>query len=187
MQSLWPTGYDPVAPLGPSWDTADWWFRGTAVQNMPPAKGQVALLPAGGELTLEIACNVAWTDYGYAMTNVACPGNVGAYHAGDPAADEVDESLVSGCALAIADVDDISEVTWDNLVVFSVQEKCVWEVNTTFSVPSYVLTPETNNRNLGRTLTQHVSSCPARCPSAQATTASAAGSGSPTTARVTRT
>jgi len=103
---------------------------------MVPAAGEVAILPAGGSVMLEIACNVAWTDYGYSNTNVACPGNVGAYHSGDPSADSVDEALLSGCALAIADVDDIALVTWDNLVVFSVQAECVWQVNTTFEVPS---------------------------------------------------
>lgn len=59
----------------------------------------------------------------------------GAYHAGTPGED-VEESLLSGCALAIADVDDISLVTWDNLVVFSVQQECVWRVNTTFEIPA---------------------------------------------------
>jgi len=31
---------------------------------------------------------------------------------------------VSGCALGIADVDDISKVTMDNLAIFSVQHQC---------------------------------------------------------------
>lgn len=50
---------------------------------MPPASGEVATLPAGGTIDLQIACNVAWTSYGYDYTNVACPGNVGAYHSGE--------------------------------------------------------------------------------------------------------
>jgi len=44
--------------------------------------------------------------------------------AGDPSASDIDRSLVSGCALGIADVDDISKVTMDNLAIFSVQHQC---------------------------------------------------------------
>lgn len=38
--------------------------------------------------------------------NVACPGNSGAYHSGDPS-QAVDTTLLAGCALAIADVEAI--------------------------------------------------------------------------------
>ena len=34
---------------------------------------------------------------------------IGAYHSGDPSASDVDLSALSGCALAIADVDDIEK------------------------------------------------------------------------------
>ena len=57
----------------------------------------------------------------------------GAYHAGDPAG-PLDDSLVSGCALAIADKDDIEKVGWDDLAVFSVNHNCVRQKVTTFEV-----------------------------------------------------
>lgn len=47
----------------------------------------------------------------------------------------VDDGLLSGCALAIADVDDISKTTFDNLIVFSVQTQCVKQKDTTFDIP----------------------------------------------------
>ena len=83
----------------------------------------------------------------------ACPENVGSYHAGDPDG-FIDEALVSGCALGIADVDSIekvsplssfipcieltrlAKVTWNNLAIFSVQSKCVRNRVTTFDVSS---------------------------------------------------
>ncbi|KAI5474854.1 Galactose-binding domain-like protein [Pseudohyphozyma bogoriensis] len=130
------TDYPAYSPIGPDWSFDDWWFRGAPTRNSPPAAGEVTALPAGGNITLEIACNVAFSSLGVSPTdNVACPGNNGAYHAGDPAGD-VDYSLLAGCALAIADVDDISLVTVDNLAVFSVQKECVWQKDTVFQVPA---------------------------------------------------
>ncbi|BGP39165.1 hypothetical protein JCM10450v2_003119 [Rhodotorula kratochvilovae] len=136
---------NPVEPLGPDWGSQDsWWFRGPAYRALSPSKrsdGTVEKLPAGGSVTLEIACHYAWTSFGYSPTVPgstldACPGNAGSYHSGDPNAANIDPSLVSGCALAIADVDDISKVTMDNLVVFSVQHNCVRQKMTTFAIPA---------------------------------------------------
>ena len=61
--------------------------------------------------------------------------HVGAYHSGVPG-EAVDDSLLSGCALGIADVDDISRATWDNLAIFSVQSNCVKQKVTSFEVRS---------------------------------------------------
>lgn len=59
---------NPVAPLGPDWGTQDqWWFRGPAFRALSPAaRGSTAVtaLPAGGEITVELACHVAWTSFG---------------------------------------------------------------------------------------------------------------------------
>jgi hypothetical protein len=114
-------------------------------------------LPAGGKVEIEIACkyvvlcsspflwcqpdsphSVAWTSYGARTTDrdselSACPNNYGAHHSGDPAG-PLDDSLLSGCALAIADVDDINDVTMDNLAVFSVNHQCVKQRVTNFEV-----------------------------------------------------
>lgn len=47
--------------------------------------GSIEILPAGGKITLEIACHVAWTSYGVTPTEVgskydACPGGFGRVH-----------------------------------------------------------------------------------------------------------
>ncbi|TNY21244.1 hypothetical protein DMC30DRAFT_416263 [Rhodotorula diobovata] len=136
---------NPAVPLGPDLATQDsWWFRGPEYRALTPmarSDGTVEQLPAGGSITLEIACHTAWTSFGVSPTVPgsaldACPDNVGAYHAGDPGAANIDTSLVSGCALAIADVDDISKVTMDNLAVFSVQHQCVQQKMTSFDIPA---------------------------------------------------
>lgn len=141
------TAGDPFVPLGPEWQQNDWWFRGPAARALPPAPGAVAHLPAGGTFTMEIACHFAWTSYGYATTDPdsllsACPGNsgkrlspkrtpkggpklipvlfLGAYHSGDPNDNFITESMLSGCALGIADVDSIDKVR----VSSSVAERC---------------------------------------------------------------
>ena len=54
----------------------------------------------------------------------------------EPPAPEPDIKGVSGCALAIADVDDINLVTEDNLAIFSVNPTCVYHRDTDFEVPA---------------------------------------------------
>ncbi|SCV69911.1 BQ2448_1305 [Microbotryum intermedium] len=106
-----------------------------------PRPGRVAKLSADGKWTVEIACHVAWTSYGVSTTTPgsnldACPGNSGAYHSGDPSASTIDSNMLSGCALGIADVDGISKVTMDNLVIFSTNQKCVASRYTNFKIPA---------------------------------------------------
>ncbi|GAA5823454.1 hypothetical protein JCM11251_000639 [Rhodosporidiobolus azoricus] len=136
---------DPFAPLGPGWQLDDWWFRGAATRALGPAQRSVTKgvldLPAGGTISLEIACHVAWTSYGCCTTEPgsytdACPYNTGAYHSGDPDSDQVDDSLLSGCALAIADKDHIEKVGWDDLTIFTVQHDCVKQKVTSFDIPA---------------------------------------------------
>ncbi|GAA5905609.1 hypothetical protein JCM8208_005785 [Rhodotorula glutinis] len=147
MPSMYGVGVDfaydagnPVTPIGPGVDNmSDWWFRGPEYRALKPQDGAVTDLPAGGKIDIEIACHVAWTSYGVTPTDPdselsACPDNYGAYHAGDPAG-PLDDSLVSGCALAIADKDDIDAVGWDDLAMFSVNHKCVRQKITTFDIP----------------------------------------------------
>lgn len=70
------------------------------------------------------------------LTNAQNTILTGAYHSGDPAG-PVDESMLSGCALAVADKDDIEQVGWDDLVVFSVNHDCVKQRVTPFEVRPY--------------------------------------------------
>ncbi|GAA6055117.1 hypothetical protein NBRC10513_000803 [Rhodotorula toruloides] len=131
---------DPVAPLGSGVQKLeDWWFRGPRARALKPQNDSVMELPAGGGAKIEIACNVAWTSYGSRTTDPsdplsACPDNYGAYHTGDPAG-PLDDKLLSGCALAVEYKNDIEEVGWDDLVVFSTNQTCVRERVTTFEIP----------------------------------------------------
>ncbi|GAA6054082.1 hypothetical protein JCM3770_006164 [Rhodotorula araucariae] len=131
---------NPVEPIGPDLQNQDdWWFRGPKYRALKPQGGAVTDLPAGGSIDIEIACHVAWTSYGVTPTDPnaelsACPDNYGAYHTGDPAG-PLEDSLLSGCALAIADKDDIEKVGWDDLTVFSVNHNCVRQKVTSFEVP----------------------------------------------------
>ncbi|GAA5915517.1 hypothetical protein JCM5296_004705 [Sporobolomyces johnsonii] len=134
---------NPVNPLGPDLTGQDdWWFRGPSYRALPPQNNAVEELPAGGSITFEIACHVAWTSYGVSTTTPgstldACPGaNAGPYHSGDPNAMTIDQSLLSGCALGIADVENIEDVTMDNLAIFSVNHNCVKQKETSFEVPA---------------------------------------------------
>lgn len=118
-----------------------WWCRGMAGL---PTGGEVMELPAGQTVTIEIACHVAWTSFSDQPETAtipgspldACPDNAGAYHASQVPGGPIDNSLVSGCALAIADKDDISQVTEDDFAVFSVQKDCVRHKMTPFDVPA---------------------------------------------------
>lgn len=69
-------------------------------------------------------------------TNPRLTTSTGAYHSGDPTG-PVDQSLLSGCALAVADKDDIEQVGWDDLVVFSVNHECVKQRVTQFEVSDF--------------------------------------------------
>ncbi|GAA5992324.1 hypothetical protein JCM10908_000426 [Rhodotorula pacifica] len=134
----------PTDPLGPGLQQDDWWFRGPKARSLTPQAGAVMELPAGGSITFEIACNYAFSSYGYNPSVPgslldACPTGAGPYHAGDPDAPDIDRSLVSGCALAIADVDNIdniNKVTTDNLAIFSVNHQCVQQKRTSFRIPA---------------------------------------------------
>ncbi|TKA51757.1 hypothetical protein B0A53_05441 [Rhodotorula sp. CCFEE 5036] len=132
---------DPFSPIGPDIASQnDWWFRGPEYRALKPQNATVMELPVGTSVDVELACNVAWTSYGERTTDnnaelSACPENYGAYHSGDPAG-PVDESMLSGCALAVADKDDIEQVGWDDLVVFSVNHDCVKQRITPFEIPS---------------------------------------------------
>ncbi|GAA5930816.1 uncharacterized protein JCM15063_002468 [Sporobolomyces koalae] len=140
----------PGDPIGP--DLArqdDWWFRGPSYRALKPQNNSVMSLPAGGTVDIEIACNVAFTSFGVSPSDLtdplaACPGNSGAFHSGTPG-EAIDEDLLSGCALAIADKDDIDKVGWDDLAVFSVQHRCVKDRITSFEIPE-LLPPCSGNK-----------------------------------------
>lgn len=117
-------------------------------------------LPVGGNVVIDITCQYApftsrvrvsplkcsitcyhslvHSSYGKQSSDPndplsACPNGYGPHHAGDPAG-PIEENLVSGCALGVADKDDIEKVGWDDIVIFSVTHRCVRQRLTTFKV-----------------------------------------------------
>ncbi|BGP00387.1 hypothetical protein NBRC10513v2_004614 [Rhodotorula toruloides] len=130
-------GGNPVGPIGPGVaKQSDWWFRGPSYRALKPQNGSVMDLPVGGSVTIEITCHLVHSSYGTQTSDPkdplsACPNGYGPHHAGDPAG-PIEENLVSGCALGVADKDDIEKVGWDDIVIFSVTHRCVRQRLTTF-------------------------------------------------------
>ena len=156
---------------------------------------------AGGKVTFEIACDKEWTSYGHhyytgrpglanqvlivihhlrplTFCQDACPTDVGAYHA-DPAAKIVNTTLIKGCALGIADTDDIRKVGMNDITVFSVQKNCVYNKTTDFYIPPKSV--------LFSSVCVLADGCAIGCQSAQRASASALGIGSQRPGRPTTT
>lgn len=126
----------PVVPLVDM--TFDkWWFHGHLAY--PPHPEDVFELPAGQNVTTQIACDKGATTY-YASSqggniqdvnnpNNVCPGSPTAqYHT-------TGLSDVKGCALGIAYKSTASQVQPADFTIFSVNQTCVWNRYTDFSVP----------------------------------------------------
>lgn len=97
-----------------------------------PKDGAALELPAGGEVNVELACNKDFTSFGgQGGGNDPCPPDTPSMHAGTP----VQDSQLRGCALAIAYKNNILDVQPEDLVVFSVNQRCVKDKNTAFKVP----------------------------------------------------
>ena len=107
-----------------------WLFHGNTT---PPPDGAKLQLPAGGNVTIEVACEKRHTSYGGGDTsqNHPCPTDPPAMHSGSDAPD----NLLRGCALAIAYKSDANQVRPEDFVVFSVNQYCVKQLRTVFEVP----------------------------------------------------
>lgn len=127
----------PVTPLM-NLDFDQWWFHNHL--GYPPHAEDVFELPAGQNVTAQIACDKSATTFWNTSTsggdvqdpndpNNPCPGYpTSQYHTTG-----LDD--VKGCALAIAYKSDVSQVTPEDFVVFSVNQTCVWNRYTDFGVP----------------------------------------------------
>ncbi|KAA8892561.1 hypothetical protein FN846DRAFT_789115 [Sphaerosporella brunnea] len=121
-------GYDLVTPLS-NLPFEQWWFHGDLNKPTPTSSFP---LPAGGTVTVELACNKEFTSYGDSGDGEdACPTDVASYHAGDP----IDDAQLMGCALAIAYESSFAAVKPEEFVVFSVNRRCVSALRTEFAVP----------------------------------------------------
>ncbi|RPA80138.1 hypothetical protein BJ508DRAFT_199625, partial [Ascobolus immersus RN42] len=115
----------PLADMGFS----QWWFHG----KLSSKPSEVLELPAGGSVTVELACNRKFTSMGNTNdgSNNPCPVDTPSMHAGTP----LEQKQLRGCALAIAYKSDASSVDKDEFTVFSVNTDCVKDRRTTFQVP----------------------------------------------------
>ncbi|RPA98525.1 hypothetical protein L873DRAFT_1032902 [Choiromyces venosus 120613-1] len=112
-------GYTLVEPLSGK-PFNQWWFHGNL--NQKPT-GPPMSLPAGGTVTVEIACNKDFTSFGKKAPS---------YHAGTP----IDPNQLLGCGLAIAYKDDATKVQPEDFTIFSVNDKCVNGLKQAFPVPA---------------------------------------------------
>ncbi|KAF8839535.1 hypothetical protein BDN67DRAFT_969936 [Paxillus ammoniavirescens] len=127
----------PVAPLS-NMPFSQWWFHGHLAY--PPHPEDVFELPAGQKVTTEIACNKGATTF-YASSeggNVQEPNNPNDVCPGSPTSEYHTTGLsdVKGCGLAIAYKSDATQVQPADFTIFSVNQTCVWDRYTDFSVPA---------------------------------------------------
>ncbi|KAM0750829.1 hypothetical protein T439DRAFT_325880, partial [Meredithblackwellia eburnea MCA 4105] len=134
-----------VVPLGPQWEKDRWWFQGTNYtdSSVLPSPANATVLPAGGTVTFEIACHGDHTNMSTQPSLIsqpgsqldACPSGAGPYHSHTDT-EPLAESSLGGCALGIVDTTNVADVTMSNMVIFTVQPKCVWQKETSFEIPS---------------------------------------------------
>lgn len=128
---------------------SEWWMQHTSgCLNTPPKKGDSLALPAGGSFTVEIAHNQAFTTLSYNGKFATDwpdgkkypedrhgPGNPPECLENDGALHTNNQSMAAGTAWAISYESDLSKVTMENLVVFSVLEHTPWKRIATYEVP----------------------------------------------------
>jgi hypothetical protein len=114
-----------------------WWFQADrGCDKAPPKQGDVLSLPAGGSVTVEMAHNRAQTTLSYGgqyvsdwpdgkshPDNWSGPGYPPDCIQDDGAMHTNNQSMAAGTALAISYQSDLSAVTMENLVVFSILEQ----------------------------------------------------------------
>jgi len=145
---------DAVNPLY-QLSRADWWMHHVNnCDQFPPAPGDFLELPANGEFTVELAINRAFTSLSYGGSFVNTFGD-GQDHAGlgftaagqvpscivEPNIHTQNESMAAGSAFAISYQSDITKVTPENLVVFTVLYNTPWKLIATYSVPNLPACP----------------------------------------------
>ncbi|KAH7341923.1 hypothetical protein B0J17DRAFT_693959 [Rhizoctonia solani] len=145
--SMW--GFNVTATNSPQYGSRDnrpqaplqhlpfdqWWFHGHLDQ--PPHPDDIMELPAGGKVTTELACDKDATSYwpsgpggDHQNGNDPCPG---------PPSQLIHTNGLNdlgGCALAIAYKSDASQVQPEDFVVFSINQRCIWDRFTDFQVPA---------------------------------------------------
>ncbi|KAF9465322.1 hypothetical protein BDZ94DRAFT_1254262 [Collybia nuda] len=134
----------------------DWWFHHiNKCDEFPPAPGDFLELPANGEFTVELAVNRAFTSLSFNGEHKATFAD-GQDHPGlgdrpsngdtppcivEPNIHAQNESMAAGSAFAISYQSDLSKVTPENLVVFTVAYNTPWRLIATYSVPNLPACP----------------------------------------------
>jgi hypothetical protein len=127
----------PVAPLF-NMSFSQWWFHGHL--DHPPNAGDIFNLPAGENVTTEIACNKGATSF-FASSeggDIRDPSNPNNPCPGSPISEFHTTGIedVKGCALAISYKSDAKSVQPGDFAVFSVNQTCVWNRFTAFQIPA---------------------------------------------------
>ncbi|KAF4617821.1 hypothetical protein D9613_006247 [Agrocybe pediades] len=147
---------DAVQPLY-QLQKADWWFHhNNKCDEFPPDDGNVLEIPANGEFTVEHAVNRVFTtlvDNPVLGTYVNGQeySNLGESREGkepgsecivEPNIHTQNETMAAGTAFAISYQSELSAVTQDNLVVFSVLYQTPWKRIATYQAPDLPACPE---------------------------------------------
>ncbi|KAJ3765688.1 hypothetical protein FB446DRAFT_759897 [Lentinula raphanica] len=145
-----PNTNDAIQPLY-KMTKDDWWFHhSNRCDQFPPEEGDFLDLPVNGTFTVELALNRAFTTLSYNGEDIGEFGD-GEDHPGmgDDASDCItainihaqNESMAAGTAFAISYTSNMSEVTFENLVVFTVLYNTPWKRIATYSVPNLPACP----------------------------------------------
>ncbi|KAG2047952.1 hypothetical protein BDR06DRAFT_963293 [Suillus hirtellus] len=144
---------DPVSPLWMLQKNDYWFHHFNGCDEFPPAPGDFLELPAGSSFTVEVAANrgvtslsfngqfaTEWGDgqnhpEDYSITNLAGAPLSGSDCIGSPNMHTQNQSMAAGTAFAISYQSELSEVTIDNLVVFTVRYNTPWKRITSYDVP----------------------------------------------------
>ncbi|KAJ7242755.1 hypothetical protein B0H12DRAFT_843205 [Mycena haematopus] len=128
----------------------DWWFHAVDhCDEFPPAEGDFLELPANGEFTVELAVNRAFTTLSYGGVNTGRYLDGQNYTQGLGGVDCIsslnihtqNQSMAAGTAFAISYHSDLSDVTPENLVVFTTLYHTPWERLATYAVPNLPACP----------------------------------------------
>ncbi|KAF8315042.1 hypothetical protein DL93DRAFT_2039347, partial [Clavulina sp. PMI_390] len=123
---------------------SQWWFHAYNGCTNPPPDGQYMDLPAGGQYVGEIANNQGFTtlSFGGKYAGDWPDGNQAPVDPGpgncisQPLLHTENHTRAAGTALAIADVENLDDVTPENLVVFSVAPETPWTREVTYDIPA---------------------------------------------------
>ncbi|KIK60325.1 hypothetical protein GYMLUDRAFT_200411 [Collybiopsis luxurians FD-317 M1] len=147
-----PNNNDPVQPLY-QMTKKNWWFHHyNKCDQFPPEQGDFLDLPVNGSFSVELAVNRAFTILSYNGSEIAEFGDGDDHPGMGEGKDAKDcihainihtqnESMAAGTAFAISYQSNMSLVTPENLVVFTVLYHSPWKRIATYSVPNLPACP----------------------------------------------